>query len=251
MRPSSTGAITFAAPSYNGAIGFTVFDWLLPYVEQETLYQAANGNVNTVVNGTPVMSAVVPAYLCPMDPSPSGSTHLGVNTSTNSQTRAIGNYAANYFVFGNPGWVGPFPADMNRREQGSGTIQSIFRDGTSNVIVFTERYGTCGSTGNPNNITTGTNLWSSSDTICRPVFCLNIVQMPVGSGYSPPCALFEVRPDWINGCDFSRAESGHSGGINVCLGDGSVRFLTAGISATTWAQACDPQDGIPLGPDWN
>ena len=28
--PSSSSTITFAAPPYNGATGFTVFDWLLP-----------------------------------------------------------------------------------------------------------------------------------------------------------------------------------------------------------------------------
>jgi hypothetical protein len=38
--------------------------------------------------------------------------------------------------------------------------------------------------------------------------------------------------------------------MNVGLGDGSVRFVSAGLSTTTWANACDPRDGNPLGPDW-
>src|SRR3954451_11219665 len=39
VAPGSGSAITFSSAPYNGAIGFTVFDWLLPYVEQENLYK--------------------------------------------------------------------------------------------------------------------------------------------------------------------------------------------------------------------
>ena len=38
--------------------------------------------------------------------------------------------------------------------------------------------------------------------------------------------------------------------MNVGLGDGSTRFVSGSISAATWAHACDPQDGNPLGSDW-
>ena len=61
------------------------------------------------------------------------------------------------------------------------------------------------------------------------------------------CNLFQVQPDWARSCDSTRPQSPHAGGINVCLGDGSVRFVAVGISAATWAQACDPRDGTPLG----
>jgi hypothetical protein len=37
----------------------------------------------------------------------------------------------------------------------------------------------------------------------------------------------------------------------ICgLGDGSVRFVSQSVSATTWANACDPRDGNVLGSDW-
>ena len=38
--------------------------------------------------------------------------------------------------------------------------------------------------------------------------------------------------------------------MNIGLGDGSVRFVSGGVSPTTWASACDPRDGVPLGNDW-
>jgi hypothetical protein len=62
--------------------------------------------------------------------------------------------------------------------------------------------------------------------------------------------LFQVQPDFLGSCDPARPQSPHTAGINACLGDGSVRFVAATISATTWANACDPQDGAVLGSDW-
>jgi prepilin-type processing-associated H-X9-DG protein len=62
--------------------------------------------------------------------------------------------------------------------------------------------------------------------------------------------MFQVQPYYAGSCDSSRAQSPHSGGMNAALGDGSVRFLSALISPTTWARACDPQDGAPLGSEW-
>jgi prepilin-type processing-associated H-X9-DG protein len=47
-----------------------------------------------------------------------------------------------------------------------------------------------------------------------------------------------------------RAVSPHTGGINVGMGDGSVRLLAQGISPATWIAAVTPQGGDLLGPDW-
>jgi hypothetical protein len=38
--------------------------------------------------------------------------------------------------------------------------------------------------------------------------------------------------------------------MNVGLGDGSVRSVSASISTETWLRACHPQDGLVLGSDW-
>jgi prepilin-type processing-associated H-X9-DG protein len=42
----------------------------------------------------------------------------------------------------------------------------------------------------------------------------------------------------------------HTQGMNVTLGDGSVRFVSGAMNPTTWAYACDPRDGNPMPPDW-
>jgi prepilin-type N-terminal cleavage/methylation domain-containing protein/prepilin-type processing-associated H-X9-DG protein len=61
--------------------------------------------------------------------------------------------------------------------------------------------------------------------------------------------MFQDRP-LPSACDNWRAQSGHSGGMNVCLADGSIRFVAASVSQATWTSALLPSDGTPLGPDW-
>ena len=68
-------------------------------------------------------------------------------------------------------------------------------------------------------------------------------------GYQP-VLLFQVQPDFLNTCDTARAQSAHTNGMAVALGDGSVRFVNGNIGVATWQAACDPQDGTPLGADW-
>jgi prepilin-type processing-associated H-X9-DG protein len=93
-------------------------------------------------------------------------------------------------------------------------------------------------------------LWADSNSIWRAAFCTNSSsKSPAGRGY-PACYKFQVQPNWMTGCDSSRAQSPHSQGINVCLGDGSVRFVSGSVSDATWAAACDPRDGVPLPSDW-
>jgi prepilin-type processing-associated H-X9-DG protein len=237
---------------YHGAIGFTVFDWLLPYIEQDVLYQASHLDCTTRVNFDPssrhdpwLYAQPIKLYLCPAEPQPQGPVAYGLGQSTNwnQENWAIGNYAANYLVFGNPAAA---------TTEGAAVIPTSFPDGTSNVILYTERYGTCGTTGNPNDASTYGNLWSCSNMLWRPIFCVNrLDQLPqVNDPPYQPCFKFQVQPDWIHNCLSDRAESPHAGGINVVLADGSVRFLSGSISDETWARACDPRDGQPLGPDW-
>jgi hypothetical protein len=51
-------------------------------------------------------------------------------------------------------------------------------------------------------------------------------------------------------CDKARLQGLHTRAIIVCMGDGSVRVVAAGVSQATWYAAIVPDDGTPLGPDW-
>jgi prepilin-type processing-associated H-X9-DG protein len=232
---------SLAPAPYQNATGFTIFDWLLPYVEQLPLYDSSNRDVNTVVQGDAVYRHVLGVHRCPSEPSsPSGRS---ATTNHGANLWAVGNYPANYQMFGKPD-----AATVDARREGTSTFARLV-DGTSNVVMFAERYGTCGSSGNLNDPTTFASLWSDSNVLWRPVFCINeYTQQPVTQGYYP-CLMFQVTPHYLNGCDSRRAQSPHSGGMNIALADGSVRMASGSIDPGLWANVCDPRDRSSVG-DW-
>jgi prepilin-type processing-associated H-X9-DG protein len=66
-----------------------------------------------------------------------------------------------------------------------------------------------------------------------------------------PGSRFQVRPlPWAKGgpCDPRLAQSLHSGGMNACMADGSVRFLGAGMSGAAWWALCTPDAGDVVPP---
>jgi hypothetical protein len=46
------------------------------------------------------------------------------------------------------------------------------------------------------------------------------------------------------------AQSAHSGVVNCCLADGSIRPVNTNVGQPTWQNALTPADGRVLGPDW-
>ena len=244
--PNSRTAISIPGP-YRGAIGYTVFNWLLPFLDEEPLFRAANRDVNTPIPGAPgrgvVFSVSVDTYRCPSDSSSEDGRSL--TTNGRADTWAVGNYAANYNVFGNP--LGSTP---DARMQGRARIPQTFADGTSKVVVLAERFGTCGSGGALEDARTAGSLWSDSNQRWRPVFCINeFDQTPQTAGYTS-CAMFQVAPNWLNGCDSSRAQTAHAGGMSITMGDGSVRGVSESIAEEAWVAVCDPRDGQSPPGDW-
>jgi len=227
--------------AYRPGFGFTVFNWLLPYLEHGSLFAIATSGtlgVRTPVPGAPggglVSSTPIPTYLCPSD-----ATHAaGMAQTTNggAQNWAVGSYAANYNVFGNPP-----AATVTGRLEGSARLPSSIPDGTSKTVMLAERYGTCGSTGSQDDARAS--LWSDANDRWRPVFCINEdLQTPETAGFRP-CRLFQVTPNWLSGCDSTRAQSSHPGGIPVAFVDGSVRSLAGGMAEEVWSGICHPADG--------
>ena len=237
--PSSSTALS-VPQQFRNVIGFTVYTWLLPYIEQGSLYNASNMNVNTNVGGKTVFNHVIKVHRCPSEQSSPGGQ--GATTNGRADLWAIGNYAANAYVFGNPRGA----TTQARHETPQRFAELV--DGTTNVIMMTERFGTCGSGGAPNSAQTFGNLWSDSNSVWRPIFCIanqskQMAALPA-SGLYPACEKFQVMPHWFNTCLSTRAQSPHPSGILVCLADGSVRFISRSIPDAQWAIACDPQDGV-------
>ncbi len=241
--PDGWTSTTVAGPAYNGA-PWTFFNWLLPYVEQTTIFNAqTKGNVPPGAYCGGQYMQPVKTYICPSDPSVSNGLSQTVTGGANGF--AVSCYGANYLVFGNP--------SDSRGDyycvQGSAALPKSVPDGQSNTVFFGEVYGSCSlSTSNSAGNSTAS-LWADSTRPWRPVICHNTSDKTVNPGYAP-CNTFQVRPIPFGTCDPSRAQSAHTGGMNVGLGDGSVRFVSAGVSPSSWAIACDPRDGGVLGSDW-
>jgi type II secretory pathway pseudopilin PulG len=241
--PNGWVALTRAAPAYNGG-PYTTFTCLLPFIEQGNIYnQLTKGNVPPGLYCGGQYARVIPQYLCPADPS----TNDGRSQTTNggADGYAVGNYTANYLVFGNPGAGG----GDGELVQGSSNLNHSFPDGLSNTVLFGEAYGSCSLSTDPGSGQSAASLWADSTPPWRPIMCHNTLSKWVNPGYAP-CFLFQIQPVPFGTCDPSRGQSPHAAGMNVCLGDGSVRLVSAAISPATWAAACDPRDGVPLGPDW-
>jgi prepilin-type N-terminal cleavage/methylation domain-containing protein len=238
-------AISVAGP-YKGYYGFTVFCFLLPYIEQQALFDGCGANVYgpsgsvTPTDPRALFNKVISAYRCPDEPSPSQNTGMGASNGWGAQDWATCNYGANYLVFGNP------PAQKTEGAR----LMSAITDGTSNTIFFAERYAICSNTGDLSSQYTLSNLWADSNGGWRPAFGMNGLSPPTPpdtNGRYVQCLPFQVTPDWLSECDYSRAQSTHAGGMLVGMGDGSVQFLTKEIRDTTWYNLCDPRDGAVLG----
>jgi prepilin-type N-terminal cleavage/methylation domain-containing protein len=223
---------------------------LLPYVEQEPVYKAtyaANGwaadgrnagySTYTQWNWT-LQTTRVKLYICPMDPT----SEVGAFWSAGSVT----SYAANGQVF-------PVSYDWGWG-RGSQKYPAYISDGTSQTIFMTEKevasYGASYWT-----FDDGTNYWPD----WGPLIATNYESGLPDSG---PAAMFQVRPRFgcvgngsssgtTGGCGLGDvANTGHAGGINVCMGDGSVHFVSQAVSAPTWWAALTPNANDVLGPDW-
>ncbi len=226
---------SFAGPQSNG----NVFYWLLPYIEQDNLYKVHPDYYSWVKAGEtdpgPIVSHPVKTYQCPADPNYGNGQVWGGGWS-------FGCYAANYQVFGNP--------DSGSWDGGA-RIPATFTDGTSNTILFAEKYALCASSGALWGHGSWENNWCPNFAYGNRAGTVAYMSGWIGPGKVGPGSKFQIAPNpYQSACDTALAQSAHSAIMNVGLGDGSVRSLSAGISGTTWWYACTPSGGEVLASDW-
>jgi prepilin-type N-terminal cleavage/methylation domain-containing protein len=227
--PGTTGSTT-ATPAQHGSLMF----FLLPYIDQTPIYNATTGHSYT-------STTVVPVYVAPLDRSLTGSW-----TAANSQgiTAGLTSYECNGYLFSGDTnalcyFVGGCTPTNGDTADGDNTVRpkltSSIPDGTSNTILFCERYAyNCVyATGVYGNRTWGED--GSGPSQWAPALIHG--------------SLFEVTPvPGKQSCYEPQALS--SAGIQVGMADGTVRVINASVSSTTWWRLLLPNDGLALGNDW-
>jgi prepilin-type N-terminal cleavage/methylation domain-containing protein len=204
----------------------TIHFLLLPYIEQTPLYnQSFNGSVYNAANVAP---NIIKVLLCPSDPSLTSNIQRYGYASTN--------YAANMLVFD---------------PRGPGSIVTSMPDGSSNTVIFAERYKVCAPTWGG---------YTGPAWAMHPAYVGHGWDSPyigwheAGIGYDPSFnggtgQAFQLAPA-PSACDWRVAQGAHTGSMQIAIGDGSVRGVGSGVSLTTWLHAGQPNDGNPLGSDW-
>ncbi len=227
---------------------------ILPYMEQGNLYNAtrcwdASGKPTIGLGiedggGLPPgqgyvwINQPVKSYLCPADP-----TNPGGGGDGSTGWAAVGSYVYNGMVF---------PADWC----GYNRFPASIVDGTSNTIFMTETYS--GANYNKSDQTLWwwdynsfeTPSWSNGD--CGGLGYYGPTYTPMIQPLPSYCQNTTISWTWGGAASvcMCRAVSPHTGGINAAMGDGSVRFISSGVSSTTWFSACTPTGGETLGNDW-
>jgi prepilin-type N-terminal cleavage/methylation domain-containing protein len=220
----------------------------------------------------------IAVFQCPTDPT-IGASKMGSATTPpiggNDWGDGDASYAGNFLVFGNhltsQGWSKDVTSNV---ALGAGptwlwdaqaTLGASFPDGTSQTIMFAEKYARCdgGSHGGVwwmRGIVVSNSLSGQPDSYPGDRFSATFgggigndgVAWQQGQG-----SFFQVKPgdplSLTGPCDKTRPSTSHQQ-LQVAMADGSVRSIADTLSKTTWAALLTPvadKRELPLGPDWN
>jgi prepilin-type N-terminal cleavage/methylation domain-containing protein/prepilin-type processing-associated H-X9-DG protein len=243
---------------------FGIFARILLHIEQSGIYNALNLNSSYGDPGNMTATAqTIRTFICPSE--------VRTDRENNGTFGIVGptNYGfclGDWFVFAGPGG-GP----VTRSAFGPNLSRpwAAFTDGTSNTMLMAEvknwqvnirDCGTLSKINDPNNIASpyadpqtiapeyqGTSCTYHIEGHCEwPEVAVHHIGMttawppnkktPGGPGYSTPDVDLNSRRERIGGPTFAAvtARSYHPGGVNILLGDGSVRFIKSTIDGFVW-----------------
>jgi len=208
----------------------------------------SNGDTGAV--GVFVGQAAVKSYLCPSDPT---APSTGINNSYPGGLGAC-SYACNYLVFGTA-YLNSTNTNINNPDGWTPTptvvpgflprIGTTFTDGTSNTILFAEKFASC-NWFQANSVTTPTPggnawCWDGNSAQWAPAFAM---ESPWNDG-----TKFQTQPTSLT-CNVGYAQTGHNGGMVIAMADASARTVAPSVSQQTWLSECTPNGNEILGPDF-
>ena len=269
-----------AEPGHDGY--YSVHTRLLAHLDQPTLYHAVNFETGTwspdtyprshhpdvgLVNkfNETVFMTHIGLFLCPSDGGPFRETG--------------NNYRGNVGVGWMPRPVASYPDSANGIFPEVGTVRaSDVTDGLSQTVAFSERLRGSGNVREPvtllsperdmfsvfsiplSEIRNGDDLVRACRISAHPAnpnpgftttgrwwfwtgreqTLFNLAQPP--NGRVPDCVMGASRPQ----VGMTGARSGHPGGVNVLMADGSARFVTDSIAVAAWRAQGSRSGGEPI-----
>ena len=269
LPPGFRGDVINGAPRYFDTWGTLAL--LTPYLEQTAVYNAIDLTQTMYqltppygINGPVAVAARVPTFMCPSD------TQQSVCSNAYGVT---GELAPTNYAFclgtgttkGRTNWLGsPYDADGVYFAMSKVKLTDM-SDGTSNTVAASERLlgaggesTTLGSRAELDPQTMFVNPGAeTTDSSCGSTLRINFSQrrMYTWVAGEPRCTSYnhyykpndKVNPDCVTnftgtadpqirstGHGLTTARSRHTGGVNVSLNDGSVRFVRDSVDLVTW-----------------
>ena len=207
--------------------------YVLPYIEQGNVHQQYNFKIgwdrgSNAAAGGPIR-VTIKTFLCPSAPQDGRHANRGcLDYAATTERGASGGdnpywgYVRPFVTKSDPLFIGVLGQDEVNTTTGAvtrcnRTITSI-TDGTSNTMLLAE------CAGRNRRFVMGkedpTQTWSAGPW-ANPVSRINI------GGYNPADPADPFGPCVVNCINDKEIYAFHSGGANICLADGSVRFLRA------------------------
>ncbi len=235
---------------------------LLPHVEQASLYSQANLNksIQDAVNDPKVTTQEVGLFLCPSDSSGAKASNYG----RSNYMASIGAHAAASNTDGATGGAFHRPPGSTTPGAAKGWRIADLSDGTSNTAAFSEvKRGPGSGLAPADAIVYRVNpVANTAPTGCEATPGTTNATANSGLSYFRGSVMWTgyynhtttpnsrthfacVNDGLLTG--HIGARSYHTGGVNVVLCDGSVRFARDSVDATTWARVGSRADGQVLG----
>jgi prepilin-type N-terminal cleavage/methylation domain-containing protein len=259
-------------PSYAGApvyARWSVHSQLLPFIEQDNLFKSIDFNLPPETPGMEGVINFMPAhqnpgrvnaaacrtrvgmFLCPSD----GAAEPGDWPGQNNYYASQGVQFMCDLTEGQPSTIAP-----NERPDGplyylSKVKLTDLTDGTSNTAVFSEKLRGQGTPDPRRDMKTMPNQSSMAAAVstCQGLNPVTATPLTSKQGYSwvmgemccttynhctPPntitCAGIGFPGNMSNMAMIVPPSSNHPGGVNVALGDGSIRFVSNSVSLPAW-----------------
>jgi prepilin-type N-terminal cleavage/methylation domain-containing protein len=224
-------------PFYGGLLAF-----VLPYVEQNALYQQLNTQGGGAINTMPKI------YIDPSDTTQAknnttiAASYVGGASSIfkfvdnpfqlSSSTGVYADGTGTITLVGGPS-AGTYPASGKKK-----SITQIFQDGTSNTLLVSEQVSACSTSG-------FFPYWISFGAVSE--FYLSIGGSVTQGGIIgfKSGVTYETCGPYF----FTYLMTTRSGGVQIALADGSVRAVNPNISSATTQNLINPADGNVLGND--